>query len=97
MLTRMDQKIEDMKKYMDEKFENQQSSFSAIAKNIFSTVFESFEKIIKEQMGKENKRILKLEADKCLLQEQMMSLKYANLQMQNSKEELEQCGRFVYK
>ena len=97
MLTRMDQKIEDMKKYMDEKFENQQSSFSAIAKNIFSTVFESFEKIIKEQMGKENERILKLEADKCLLQEQMMSLKYANLQMQNSKEELEQCGRFVYK
>ena len=96
MLTRMDQKIEDMKKYMDEKFENQQSSFSAIAKNIFSTVFESFEKIIKEQMGKENERILKLEADKCLLQEQMMSLKYANLQMQNSKEELEQCGRFVY-
>ena len=97
MLTRMNQKIEDMKKYMDEKFENQQSSFSAIAKNIFSTVFESFEKIIKEQMGKENERILKLEADKCLLQEQMMSLKYANLQMQNSKEELEQCGRFVYK
>ena len=97
MLTRIDQKIEDMKKYMDEKFENQQSSFSAIAKNIFSTVFESFEKIIKEQMGKENERILKLEADKCLLQEQMMSLKYANLQMQNSKEELEQCGRFVYK
>ena len=97
MLTRMDQKIEDMKKYMDEKFENQQSSFSAIAKNIFSTVFDSFEKIIKEQMGKENERILKLEADKCLLQEQMMSLKYANLQMQNSKEELEQCGRFVYK
>ena len=97
MLTRMDQKIEDMKKYMDEKFENQQSSFSAIAKNIFSTVFESFEKIIKEQIGKENERILKLEADKCLLQEQMMSLKYANLQMQNSKEELEQCGRFVYK
>ena len=97
MLTRMDQKIEDMKKYMDEKFENQQSSFSAIAKNIFSTVFESFEKIIKEQLGKENERILKLEADKCLLQEQMMSLKYANLQMQNSKEELEQCGRFVYK
>ena len=97
MLTRMDQKIEDMKKYMDEKFENQQSSFSAIAKNIFSTVFESFEKIIKEQMGKENERILKLEADKCLLQEQMMSLKYANLQMQNSKEELGQCGRFVYK
>ena len=93
----MDQKIEDMKKYMDEKFENQQSSFSAIAKNIFSTVFDSFEKIIKEQMGKENERILKLEADKCLLQEQMMSLKYANLQMQNSKEELEQCGRFVYK
>ena len=93
----MDQKIEDMKKYMDEKFENQQSLFSAIAKNIFSTVFESFEKIIKEQMGKENERILKLEADKCLLQEQMMSLKYANLQMQNSKEELEQCGRFVYK
>ena len=49
----MEQKIEDIKKYMDEKFENQQSFFSAIAKDICSTVFESFEKIIKEQM--ENK------------------------------------------
>ena len=70
MLTRMEQKIEDIKKYMDEKFENQQSFFSAIAKDICSTVF-----------------------DKCLLQEQVMSLKHANLQMQNSKEELEQYGR----
>ena len=49
---RMEQKIEDIKKYMDEKFENQQSSFSAIAKDIYSTVFNTFEKIIKEQMGK---------------------------------------------
>ena len=89
----MEQKIEDIKKYMDEKFENQQSSFSAIAKDICSTVFESFEKIIKEQMEKQNEKISKLEADKCLLQEQVMSLKYANLQMQNSKEELEQYRR----
>ena len=37
MSTRMEQKIED-KKYMDEKFENQQSSFSTIAKDICSTV-----------------------------------------------------------
>ena len=50
----MDQKIEDMKKYMDNKFENQESLFWAIAKDIFSTVFQSFEKTIKEQMGKEN-------------------------------------------
>ena len=78
---------------MDKKFENQPSSFSAIAKDICLTVFESFEKIIKEQMEKRNERISKLEADKCLLQEQVMSLKHANLQMQNSKEELEQYGR----
>ena len=63
----MEQKIEDIKKYMDEKFENQQSSFSAIAKDIWSTVFESVEKIIKEQMEKQNERILKLEVDTCLL------------------------------
>ena len=69
MLTRMVQNIEDIKKYIDKKFENNQSSFSAIAKDIFSTVFESFEKIIKGQLEKENERISKLEADKCLLQE----------------------------
>ena len=69
MLTRMEQKIEDIKKNMDKKFENQPSSFSAIAKDICLTVFESFEKIIKEQMEKQNERISKLEADKCLLQE----------------------------
>ena len=69
MLTRIEHKIEDIKKYMDEKFENQQSSFSAIANNICSTVFESFEKFIKEQMGKQNDRISRSEADKCFLQE----------------------------
>ena len=46
-------------------------------------------------MEKQNERISKLEA-KCLLQEQVMTLKYANLQMQNSKEELEQYGRRLY-
>ena len=35
------------------------------------------------------------EADQYLLQEQEMSLKHANLQMQNSKEELEQYGRWL--
>ena len=35
---------------MNEKSENQQSPFLAIAKDICSTVFEGFEKIIKEQM-----------------------------------------------
>ena len=68
MLTRMEQKIEDLKKYVDEKFKNQQSLFSAIVKHICSTVFESFEKFIKEQMEKQNEKISKLEADKCLVQ-----------------------------
>ena len=45
---------------MDEKFENQQSSILAIGKDICSTVFESFEKIIEEQMEKQNERISKL-------------------------------------
>ena len=41
----MEQKIEDIKKYMDEKFEHQQSYFSAMAEDICLTVFESFEKL----------------------------------------------------
>ena len=44
-------------------------------------------------MEKHNERISKLETDKCLLQEQVMSLKHANLKMQSSKEELKQYGR----
>ena len=44
-------------------------------------------------MEKQNERISKLEADKYLLQEQVMSLKHANLEMQISKEELEQYRR----
>ena len=47
-----------MKKYIDEKFKSQKSSFSAIAKDICSTVFESFENIIKEQMEKQNERMI---------------------------------------
>ena len=42
MSARMEQKIEDINKYIDEKFENQQIFFSAPAKNICSTVFGSF-------------------------------------------------------
>ena len=95
MLTRVKQKIEGIKKYMDEKFENQQSSFSAIEKDICSTVFDTFEKTTKEQMEKHNERISKLEADKCFVQEQVMTLKHENLQMQNSKEELVQYGRLL--
>ena len=93
MLTTMEQKIEDIRKHMDKKFEYQESSFSAIGKGICSTVFESFEKIIKEQMEKQNEGISKLVADKCLLQEQVMCLKHANVQMLNSKGQLEQYGR----
>lgn len=63
---------------------------TAIGKDSCTTVFESFEIIIKEQMKRQNERISRLEADKCLLQEQVIGLKYANLQIQNSKEELEQ-------
>ena len=37
-------------------------------------------------MGKQNETISKLEADKCLLQEQVMSLKHPKLQMRNSNE-----------
>ena len=47
---------------------------------------------MKEQMEKQNERISKLEA-KCLVQEHVISMKHANLQMQNSKEELEQYGK----
>ena len=36
---------------------------------------------------------MRLMNDKYLLQEQVMSLKYGNLKMQNSKEELEQHGK----
>ena len=49
------------KKYMDEKLENQQSSFSAITKDICSIRFESFEKCFKEQKEKQNERKSKLE------------------------------------
>ena len=40
------------KKYMDEKVENQQSSFSAITKDMCSIGFESFEKCFKERKSK---------------------------------------------
>ena len=65
-------------------------ALSHLQEDICSTVFQSFEKIINKQMEKQNERISKLEAVKCLLQEQVMNLKYVNLQIQNSKEELEQ-------
>ena len=43
--------------------EKQRRSFSVNSDQICSTVFESFEKIIKEQMERQNERISKLKAD----------------------------------
>ena len=46
-------------------------------------------------MEKQSERLSKLETDTCLLQEQVMSLKHANLQMQNNKEKLNTKYYFV--
>ena len=69
-------------------------ALSQLKRKTFSQLYlRVLPKLSRNKWKKRNERILKLEADKCLLQEQVMSLNHANLQMQNSKEELEHYGR----
>ena len=56
-------------------------------------MFKNFEKIHNKELGKHNKKIQKLEAEKEKLQNHVMELKYSNLNLQQNLGHVEQYGR----
>ena len=93
MLTRMEQKLEKLKVNLDAKFEVQKESISELTKEICHSMFRNFEKILNEELRKQNEKIENLEAEKQMLKNHVMELKRSNLNMQQNLEDVEQYGR----
>ena len=96
MLTRMEQKLEELKTYLNEKFLLQKESLSDIAKDICTSMLKKFEDVLKdsqEEMKKQNLRVEKLESEKSLLQQHISELKQVNIEMQKNIDDNEQYGR----
>ena len=81
MQTRMEQKLEQLKIHLDEKFEVQKESISEI-NEICNSMFKNFEKNLRKELRKHNENIKKLEDEKHMLQNHVMELKRSNLNIQ---------------
>ena len=67
MPTRIEQKLQELKVHLDAKFEVQKESISELTKEICNSMFRNFEKILNEELRKQNEKIDKLEAEKRML------------------------------
>lgn len=56
-------------------------------------MFKNFEKILKEELRKQNEKIKKLEAERQMLQNHAIELRRLNLNMQQNLDDVEQCER----
>ena len=81
MQTRMEQKLEQLKIHLDEKFEVQKESISEI-NEICNSMFKNFEKNLSKELRKHNENIKKLEDEKHMLQNHVIELKRSNLNIQ---------------
>ena len=77
----MEQKLEQLKIHLDEKFEVQKESISEI-NEICNSMFKNFEKNLSKELRKHNENIKKLENEKHMLQNHVMELKRSNLNIQ---------------
>ena len=72
MPTRMEQKLEELKVYLDAKLEVQKESISELTKEICNSMLKNFEKNLNGELRKQNEKIEKLEAEKQMLQNDVM-------------------------
>ena len=94
MLTRkIEQKFEELKKYIDEKFSQQDGSLKEMCSALIENFTKEVKKEIKKQLDDQNDKIARLESDKAMLQEQVKYLMQQNQTNQENMEELEQYGR----
>ena len=96
----MEQKFEDLKTYLNDKFQAQKESISDIAKDICTSMLKNFEVMLKEELSKQdlkiekqNEKIKELESERSMFQQQVMELKRANVKMQEHVDDNEQYGR----
>ena len=89
----MEKKFEELKKCMDKRF----SQRDGLLKEMGSALMEKFSKEvkseIKKEVGEQNDKITRLEADKAMLQEQIKNLVTQNQRKQEDVEKLDQFGK----
>ena len=95
MTPAMEQKLDELKRSIEDRFNKQKDSLREIISEICSALFDSLKKDLKEEMKKEmDEQITKISSENCIFQNQILELKHANVKLQNELDELEQYGRF---
>ena len=90
----MEQKLEELKRSIEDRFDKQKDSLREIISEICPALFGSFKKDLKEEMKKEmDEQITKISSENCMFQNQILQLKQAKVKLQNELAELEQYGR----
>ena len=94
MTRAMEQKLEELKRTIEGRFDEQKDLLTEIISEICSALFDSFKKALKEEMKKEmEEQITKISSENCMFHNQILELKQANVKLQNEINELEQYGR----
>ena len=89
-VTNMDQKIDELKSYIEEQFCSRDKKLEELCGNLFEKFRKQIELKFTNELEKQSKRIKELESDEILLQHQILEIKKQNLQNQQEIEELEQ-------
>ena len=90
----IEQKLEELKRSIEDRFDKQQDSLREIISEICSALFGRYKKDLKEEMKKEmDEQITKISSENCMFENQILELKQAYVKLQNELDELEQYGR----
>ena len=74
--------------------EGESPTLRQIISDIWSALFDSFKKDVKEEMRKEmDQQLTEISSENCMFGKKILKLKQANVKLQNEFDELKQCGR----
>ena len=83
----MEQKFDELKKNIDQRFEAQSEMIKSVVRDVCALLIENFKIIFKGEIKKEIDE--RVSSERQMVQQQIISLKQVNLQIQNKLEEFE--------
>ena len=89
----MEKKFEELKKCMDKRFSQRDGSLKEMGSALMGKFSKEVKSEIKKEVGEQNDKITRLEADKAMLQEQIKNLVTQNQRKQEDVEKLDQFGK----
>ena len=94
MMRAMKQKLEELKRSIEDRFDKQKVSLREIISEICSALFDNFKKYLKEEMKTEvDEQLMKISSESYIFQKQILELKHENVKLLNEINELKQYGR----